>query len=1531
MLLFRSMGCGQKGIFLVILFFSHILTKAQLNPVAHPLKESPYSFSYWHSEAAAGTFPENMLLLQFASESDPKIEDEPMAIWPCVYNAESRSRFLGLNNDGIGFLNTSGVLDESEVCQGKTNTGLRTGVAIIAIDTRNQEDIELRWKIRLMQQGAGLPVPREYRIVAQYRIDSTANWTDLSVTTLYSSLGKVTGDVSNYITTLPAICNNQPYIQLRWKYYQHNGNNGGSRPLLALDDIRVMGSIPDQIKEPGMILSQNNLPVIGCVAGKHHADAFFEIEGYQLTEPLSLKAPDFFKIRSEGMGVFSDSLIIMPENGYLNQQKIHVSYNCDEVRENSALLTIKSPEIGTKSIRLNGEVYPQLYINEIMASNFNVIEDNVTKEFNDWIEIYNPNPFEISLSEYRLTDDETKLSKYIFPDRNLPNKIPPMGYKLLWANDDSTNLINHLNFSLSIYGEKLLLIGKDGITIIDSLSFGEQTTNIPFGRLPDGTENLQFLETPTPAATNNISEIARAKSSPPTFSVPGGFYNSIIDLSLDAPAQNATIYYTLDGSDPDPENVNGKTYSYVNLYPRDPGQVVGPFIEKSFKTFEYNSNLLIEPGYRKPERITGINTQFTYGTAWIPTDYFNDAVVVRAMSVEPGKLPSDIKTQTYFINYENTFKGKLPVISINIQEDRLFDYYNGIYVAGTDFVEWRIRNDSSGVNGGRPANYTRKGLEWEVPANIEIYENTINTVNQSIGVRIHGGFSRAQKIKSLRLYPRSFYGNDQLSYSFFKTLPYAEYKRIILRNSGNDALRTYFKDAMIHRLFDHLNLDNQQYAPFNIYINGEYWGVLNARERLDINYFIRKYGMPDERIDIIENNRILVNGKPDAYVALSEFIGSKNLSDSTTYTELNTMMDTDNFISHFISKIYTASTDWPNNNIKCWRYQTERYDSRAPYGLDGKWRWMQYDFDSGFEINRINHNTVAWALDPDGNGKGPLATFLFRNLMKSKFFKESFIITTCDQLNSAYKRERVIYVIDSIYDLLKDDYPYHIARWRDPATLNFWMSNIENLRKFGRERPEILRNIIRNEFSLSTSDIVTLTVDDISKGHIKINTIEVDEALPGVSETVYPWYGEYFRNMPVRLVPIPKEGYKLWYWETKDSLNYSDTLVFNLTENTIIKAYFQPDTAFKYTPEPFKLAGCPYLFEEWNDNAEQGTYPPNMLFINAKFPDSGPNGAVSTYLDSIEYDLSSRTRINGLDDEGLSFTNATESNTNYQATRIGGAIVAINTEDVKKVELTWTGGTIKPASKEYNIRLQYRIGQSGPFKDVLDANNKPVEYRRNDIPGHDSVIGPIELPSDAIGKPGVQLLWRYYYTNKQNNPATDSRDQLRIDNIVIGQKAISGIESTGPFSANLIGATNGVNYQWFRCEKGFPLPIEGANNQLLEIRQAGEYALSIEFDGCSDTSSCEYFFVKEYKTLTPGSNMIIYPNPATSVVNVQFDGNISNATVSLLDITGRTLQTRYINRDNNIEFGIKGLPAGHYTIISESDEGLKGLSSFIKL
>jgi hypothetical protein len=299
---------------------------------------------------------------------------------------------------------------------------------------------------------------------------------------------------------------------------------------------------------------------------------------------------------------------------------------------------------------------------------------------------------------------------------------------------------------------------------------------------------------------------------------------------------------------------------------------------------------------------------------------------------------------------------------------------------------------------------------------------------------------------------------------------------------------------------------------------------------------------------------------------------------------------------------------------------------------------------------------------------------------------------------------------------------------------------------------------------------------------------------------------------------------------------------------------------------------------------------------------------------------------------GLSFTNANGANNYYLPSRLGAAVIALNTEKIKAATVTWTGGTVKPNSKEYAIRLQYRIGEKGPFKDMTDEKGKVIEYRRNEISGHKEVIGPHSLPSELMGKKCIQLAWRYYYTGVQNNKNSEARDQLSIDEIIIGQKEIAGIEPTGPYSANLIGSDGGLNYQWFECRDGIPLAIENATEKTYSIRKAGEYALSIDYGECRDTSSCEYFFVKEYISLLPGITAVVYPNPATSILNVQFSGKVNDIEIKILDIDGRVISTQFANKDTlHLTFDINKFPSGVYILRASTKEGKTGNTKFIKL
>ncbi len=150
-----------------------------------------------------------------------------------------------------------------------------------------------------------------------------------------------------------------------------------------------------------------------------------------------------------------------------------------------------------------GYIPPVLYINEFMASNDNTITDNYG-EYEDWIEIYNPNDYDVNIGGFYITDDLTDMTAWQIPD-NQPDSttIPAGGFLLLWADKDTDQGVLHVELKLSSDGEQIGLVAPNGTTFIDSLTFGAQATDTSYGRYPDGSDNWQFFANPTPGASNN--------------------------------------------------------------------------------------------------------------------------------------------------------------------------------------------------------------------------------------------------------------------------------------------------------------------------------------------------------------------------------------------------------------------------------------------------------------------------------------------------------------------------------------------------------------------------------------------------------------------------------------------------------------------------------------------------------------------------------------------------------------------------------------------------------------------------------------------------------------------------------------------------------------------------------------------------------------------------------------------------------------------------------------------------------------------
>ena len=143
---------------------------------------------------------------------------------------------------------------------------------------------------------------------------------------------------------------------------------------------------------------------------------------------------------------------------------------------------------------------PAVVINELMADNDNILADP-QGDYDDWLELHNRTDSAVMLTGMYLSDKEDEPTKWEFPENT---EIPANGYLIVWLDEDVDDPEGlHADFKLSKGGEAVLLVDTDanGNAVLDSIIFGEQETDVAFGRLPDGTGNFQVVPA-TPGAPN---------------------------------------------------------------------------------------------------------------------------------------------------------------------------------------------------------------------------------------------------------------------------------------------------------------------------------------------------------------------------------------------------------------------------------------------------------------------------------------------------------------------------------------------------------------------------------------------------------------------------------------------------------------------------------------------------------------------------------------------------------------------------------------------------------------------------------------------------------------------------------------------------------------------------------------------------------------------------------------------------------------------------------------------------------------------
>jgi hypothetical protein len=134
-------------------------------------------------------------------------------------------------------------------------------------------------------------------------------------------------------------------------------------------------------------------------------------------------------------------------------------------------------------------------INEFLAGNDTTAADQ-DGEYDDWIELFNNSTTSFSLNGYHLTDESNDPTQWTFPDTTIPSH----GYMIVWADEDENQHGLHANFKISASGEALYLTDTLGL-VTDSILFGVQTTDVSYGRYPNGTGSFRTMY-PTFSAAN---------------------------------------------------------------------------------------------------------------------------------------------------------------------------------------------------------------------------------------------------------------------------------------------------------------------------------------------------------------------------------------------------------------------------------------------------------------------------------------------------------------------------------------------------------------------------------------------------------------------------------------------------------------------------------------------------------------------------------------------------------------------------------------------------------------------------------------------------------------------------------------------------------------------------------------------------------------------------------------------------------------------------------------------------------------------
>lgn len=496
----------------------------------------------------------------------------------------------------------------------------------------------------------------------------------------------------------------------------------------------------------------------------------------------------------------------------------------------------------------------------------------------------------------------------------------------------------------------------------------------------------------------------------------------------------------------------------------------------------------------------------------------NKNTVVRARLMQSNYISSLTQTKSYIFNANH----QIDVVFLETDPYNFFDQEYGIYVKGTSY------NPNAPYFG---ANFWE---DWERPIHFSFYSKDTKKVETEFdaGVKIFGGWSRGlNEQRSLAFYARGEYGTSEFKYPFFDKLSYSKFKSLVLRNSGNDCLSSNIRDISMTSLMEGTGLDYQAFKPVATYLNGEYWGMYNMREKIDEDFLATKHNLDPDDINLLQFNGEVIKGDNSDFSALLNYVSTTDLVNDTNFQFVKDKVDLENFAVYQLAEIYFDNTDWPHNNIKFWNHP------------EGKFRWILFDTDFGFglfNVEDVNRNTLSFATRDN-----EWSTLLLRSLLRNISFRNQFINRFADEMNSRFLPQNVKNHFDSVFQMVAPEITAHYHRWnRNPSDATWQLAVMKN---FAERRPNIVKDNIKSKFGLNAYHRLSIANSTPSNGFVIVNNnLKIKQSA---------WNGDYFEDVPVSLKAIAEKGYEFSHWTGE--VNSTDAAIqLNLKNMSSVTAHF---------------------------------------------------------------------------------------------------------------------------------------------------------------------------------------------------------------------------------------------------------------------------------------------------------------------------------------------------------------------------------------